>query len=183
MILSLFVDWNWYVTILCDSAQMELNLKRSRQLIILVVSLLLAACGTSSEISVVDAWARPALAGNNNAAYFQLFNGSNDADALLSIEGSVARAVEMHETMTMDIGADEMDGMVASSGMEMEALQMVPQERIELAQGETVVFEPGGLHVMLIELQQELLFGDEIELTFNFESGLSLIVITEIKDQ
>ena len=147
--------------------------------------LLLAACGSSNAVSVVDAWARPAAAGTNSAAYFQLFNGSDEADSLLSAESSVARVVEIHETMMMDMSehmgeGDEM-GDSDSTEMGVEAMQMVPQERVDIGEGETVVFEPGGLHIMMIDLQQELSVGDEIELTLNFESGLSLALTVEVK--
>lgn len=175
-------------------------MKSIRFAALLISLLVLAACGSSNTVSVVDAWARPAAASTNSAAYFQLFNGSDEADALLSAESSVARVVEIHETMMMDMSehmgeGDGMDmdehehdeghdhDMDESNGTEMgmEAMQMVPQERVDIGEGETVVFEPGGLHIMMIDLQQELAVGDEIELTLNFESGLSLALTVEVK--
>lgn len=160
-------------------------MKSFRFAVLLTLGLMLSACGSSNDVSVVDAWARPAAAGTNSAAYFQLFNGSDEADALLSAQSSVARVVEIHETMMMDMSEHmgEGDEMGDSEGTEMgmEAMQMVPQDRVDIGAGETVVFEPGGLHIMMIDLQQDLAVGDEIDLTLNFESGLSLALTVEVK--
>ncbi len=159
-------------------------MKGASVFILIAAAILLAACSsTGASVSVVDAWARPAEAGSNSAAYFQLFNNSDAADALLSAEATVARAVEIHETMAVEID-DEMDGMVDSAnenGMEMEAMVMVPQERVDLAAGETVIFQPGGLHVMMIDLNQALAVGDMFDLTLNFESGLIIQLEVEVK--
>ena len=159
-------------------------MKGASVFILIAAAILLAACSsTGASVSVVDAWARPAEAGSNSAAYFQLFNNSDAADAFLSAEATVARAVEIHETMAVEID-DEMDGMVDSAnenGMEMEAMVMVPQERVDLAAGETVIFQPGGLHVMMIDLNQALAVGDMFDLTLNFESGLIIQLEVEVK--
>jgi len=170
--------------IMCDVSQLGAVVKISRFALGLFLVFVLSACSDATGLSVVDAWARPTEAGKNSAVYFQLFNGGSADEALLSADSDVARAVEIHETMAVDMeGADELDSMVDSEngGMAMEALKMVLQERVDIFSGETVVFTPGGLHVMLIDLNEQLAVGDEFSMTLNFESGSSMLLTVEVK--
>lgn len=145
--------------------------------ILLVGALLLSACGGNGSVSVQDAWARPAAAGANAAVYFQLHNGSGQDDVLLGASSDSARAVELHESMVM--GTEDMEGMSESdqSGEDMEGMQMgdvmqmVPVESLTLGAGQDVVFEPGGYHVMLIDLPTALQEGDQINITLHFQQA------------
>jgi len=48
---------------------------------------------------------------------------------------------------------------------------MQQQESIPIPAGDSVELKPGGLHVMLIELRQDLKPGDELELILNFQNA------------
>ena len=50
---------------------------------------------------------------------------------------------------------------------------MKAQDRIELATGQKIVFEPGGYHIMLMNLTHPLAPGDTFELTLLFEKDYS----------
>ena len=113
------------------------------------------ACAT---MHVVGAWARPAAAGMpNSAAYGLLLNLTDADDTLVSANSDVAEAVELHQ-MLMGEG---------------DVMQMRPVEGgIPVPAGGTAQLQPGGLHVMLIGLTQELAMGAMMELTLTFaESG------------
>ena len=119
----------------------------------LVIVLLLSGCAApaAAGVEVQDAWMRPAVQGGNGAVYFAIH--SSAAEELVGVSSDVAEAVEMHESkMNEDV-------------MEMRQVQSVP-----LGAGEEVMFEPGGLHVMLVNLQRDLEAGDEIEITLHFNS-------------
>lgn len=119
----------------------------------LVIVLLLSGCAApaAAGVEVQDAWMRPAVQGGNGAVYFAIH--SSAAEELVGVSSDVAEAVEMHESkMNEDV-------------MEMRQVQSVP-----LGAGEEVMFEPGGLHVMLVNLQRDLKAGDEIEITLHFNS-------------
>ena len=122
--------------------------------LIWIAGLLLSSCAPPRAEGMVvhGAWARPAGQGANGAVYFRIENNSPQADALIGISSDVAEAVEMHES--------SMNGDV----MEMHQLRSVPLEA-----GVEVVFEPGGLHVMLVALKQDLQVGDEFEITLQFQ--------------
>ena len=126
-------------------------------LIVLITVVFVSGCGKSQEqtqadVSIQDAWARPANQGDNGAAFFTI--QSKGDDTLLSAESSVAQAVELHKT--------EMEG---------EVMKMMPQtEGVQIPSG-TTEFKPGGLHVMLINLKQKLVLGETFDLTLNFKNA------------
>lgn len=102
-----------------------------------------------------DAWARQGLAGGNSAAYFTIDNRSGQEDVLLSASSPAAKVVEVHMSMAGDGG---------TMGMQM-------QENVPVPARSQVEFTPGGLHLMLIDLTQDLKAGDTIELKLNFQTG------------
>jgi hypothetical protein len=126
---------------------------------------LISGCTASAAegVEVRDLWARPAAQGGNGAVYFVIH--SSKADELVAVTSDVAEAVEMHESM--------MSGDV----MEMHHLQSLP-----LAAGEDVVFEPGGLHIMLVNLKQDLKTGDEIEITLHFKNYQDIPLSVPVQD-
>ncbi len=64
-------------------------------------------------------------------------------------------------------------------------MQMRPAEPAELAvpAGGTLVMEPGGLHVMCIGLRSPLVEGEEIPITFEFESAGTVEVTVTVEDR
>lgn len=118
------------------------------------------------EMTVMEAWARPSpMSAGNGAVYMNLVNEGDSADALLTAESDVAEAVELHETT---MGEDEV-------------MHMQPVARIDVPAGGSASLEPGGKHVMLIGLKQELTPGQTITLTLNFEKSGPLIVEAEVR--
>lgn len=124
-----------------------------KRLFVIVLSgvLLLSACDTATGITVEDVWARPAAQGGNGAVYFLLQNHSAGSDELIDVSSDVAEAVEIHETT--------MEGDV----MQMQQLLSVPVKGKE-----SIEFAPGGLHVMLIGLKQDLKVGHHFQITLQF---------------
>lgn len=130
--------------------------------------LVISACGGSSgELTVQDAWARPASVGENGAAYFVIENGTAATDTLLSISSEIATAAEVHMSMGDDNGV---------MSMQMQASVPVPAR-------DKVEFKPGGLHVMLVSLTQDLKVGDTITFRLNFEKAGDLTVEAPVKEQ
>ena len=151
-------------------------LKNYLPLIALLVAAVMVAvqCGASPpatssdpQIKVKDPWARssPMVAGNG-AVYMQLMNEGDSDDILLSAETDVAEVVELHETK-----------------MEGEVMKMQPVSKIEVPAGGSTTLKPGGLHVMLINLKQELVPGEKITLTLNFEKSGPMTIEAEIREE
>ena len=129
--------------------------------------LLVSACGSSGTLTVRDAWARPASVGENGAAYFVIENGTAAGDTLLNVNSEIASASEVHMSMMMDSGVM--------------AMQM--QDSVPIPAGSKVEFKPGGLHVMLVGLTQDLKVGDTITLTLKFEKAGTVTSELPVKEQ
>lgn len=117
---------------------------------------MLAACGSDSgqtegSIEVTDAVVPFPPNPRQAAVYFTIENGSGTDDALVEASSTVAGTAVIHRSMT--------EGGMAS---------MDEQATVDVPAGETVTFEPGGLHVMLTELEGPLDVGDtfDVQLTF-----------------
>ena len=134
-------------------------------------ALVLAACGpgggASSAVapSVSGAWARPAAAGGQSAAYFTLSNPTGSADALISATSPAAGMAMVHET--------SVDGAGTAA--------MRPVGRVELAVGDTVEFKPGSYHLMLMGLTKDLAVGQTVELDLVFEHAGTVVVKAEVR--
>ena len=141
-------------------------MKRILIFVLLSVILLSACAPTAKDVEASDVWARTGMAGGNSAVYMMLVNGTSADDELLSASSDVAEAVELHESK---MGANG-------------EMQMIPQASILLAAGAQVEFKPGGLHVMLIGLKQELKIGDEFELTLHFKNHADITLKVIVKE-
>lgn len=132
--------------------------------ILAVVPLLSSCAAPAAEgVQVHDAWVRPAARGGNGAVYFGI--RSSAEDEIVGISSDAAEAVEMHES--------RMNGDV----MQMHQLQSLP-----LGAGEEVIFEPGGLHVMLVNLKQDLKTGDEIQIILHFKNYQDILLPVPVQD-
>lgn len=123
----------------------------------------LAACGQAEEAAPVetveDAWVRlSAVDGRPAAAYFDL-NGGEAGDTLLAIDSERVATIELHETV-----------------MEDGAMRMRPVMSVDIPAGETVSFEPGGMHGMLFGVDPEVTPGTSLTLNFRFDSGRDISI-------
>jgi hypothetical protein len=121
--------------------------------VVLGLALGLGSLARAGDLAVVDAWARATPPGAGvAAAYLTIDNAGGGADRLLGASSDAAGRVEVHETRR--------DG---------EVMRMRKAEPLDIPAGERVVFGPGGLHVMLMELKEPLHQGDTLSLTLRFE--------------
>mgnify|MGYP001047132558 CR=1 FL=1 len=130
-----------------------------------LLALVLSACGQKT-LSVEDAWARPGITGGTSAVYFVINNPTEAADTLLSASAPVSPNAEMHKSQMDENGAME---------MQMQASVPVPARS-------QVEFQPGGLHVMLINLPQDLKAGETISLTLTFQNAGAIELSVPVKE-
>lgn len=131
--------------------------------------LVVAACGDDDGgITVDGVWARtsPKVAANG-AAYMQITAAEADALVGAEVSSDIADHVEVHEVI--------MDG----DGM----MMMQETEKIDLPAGETVSLQPGGFHVMFIDLVEPFELGQTFDLTLMFESGEEIVVEVEVTEE
>lgn len=141
--------------------------------LVLIVVVLLGACTTlpqaandAAKITIVDPFARSSpMEGGTGGAFMKITNAGPAADRLASAAFAGAQTVELHET-------------VDDNGV----MKMRPHpEGWEVPGRGELVLEPGGKHVMLIGLKDELKADTEIELTLTFEKAGPITVKVPVK--
>lgn len=145
---------------------------RASRLVAVGLAMLVAiACNSTEHASnrvgpfiVEDAWARAADSGATGAVYLTLRNVDSLPASVASLSTPVAVAAELHETT-------QHDGMI----------HMVQRPAISIAPDSLLHMAPGGLHVMLIELKQELIAGDKVALTVELGDGRRVPVTAAVR--
>jgi periplasmic copper chaperone A len=113
--------------------------------------LVIAAQATLAQTTVKDAWVRGTVAQQKaTGAFMQLT--STQGGKLVSAQSPVAGVVEIHE-MAME-----------GTTMKMRAIP-----GLDLPAGKAVELKPGGYHVMLMDLKQQLKDGETVPVTLVVE--------------
>ena len=118
-----------------------------------------------SGIAIENAWARPGRENGVSAVYLDLLNGSTESDTLIELSAPVAGLVELHETF------DRGEGMM---GMRQIEEPVFPGR-------EVTVMKPGGLHIMLMQLNQPLNEGDEVTVTLTFAHAGEITITAPVR--
>jgi copper(I)-binding protein len=111
-----------------------------------------------SAITITGPSARASIP--NGAVYLTLTNQGEGDDTLLKVETDAAQAAELHETQ------------IDAEGV----MRMRPLDRLPLPAGAPVTLEPGGKHIMLLDLDEGIVQGDTIRLTLNFEKAGAITI-------
>lgn len=138
-------------------------MRPSRVVVMLTAAILAVGCQTSGDGLEITQARIGAPTGPNAGMYFTVTNGSGAPDRLVGAATGVAGAVEIHETT---LGEDGAMGMRPVTGID------VP------ADGE-VVLEPGGMHLMLLDVDR-LAEGDEVLVTLLWEVAGEMEVVAEV---
>ncbi len=126
--------------------------------LILLITFLLAfgvtGCGPGERtLSVESVWARPASAGANTAVYFLIKNPGSQPARLLAVQSEISGSSEIHQ----------------SSITGNQIARMEPRSFVDVPPRNEIRFEPGGLHVMLLDLERPIQEADRFDLTLTFE--------------
>lgn len=148
-------------------------------------------------LKVERAWSRPALVGGNGAVYLTMTNEGSAARTLVGAHSPVAEVVEIHETVLID--EDDHHGAQSDhdhhahhhdahhdhhhAGAGGGTFLMRHLDRLEILPKERVVFEPAGLHVMLINLTKTLAWDETFPLTLTFADGTEITVLVTVGDE
>ena len=159
----------------------------TRLALLAIAPLVLAACGGDDPITIEGQWARtsPAMA-SMGAAYMEVTSSEGDQLVGVSVPASIAARAEIHEMVPADMAMDDsMDESMDDGEMEMDMGAMVMQQimALDLPAGETVNLEPGGYHVMLIDLAEPLAEGDTFNVTLDFAEAVDLTVEVVVRTE
>jgi copper(I)-binding protein len=148
-----------------------------------VAALALAACGDDggAAVSVSGAWARATVAGQSNGAAYLTLRGTGTADALVGVhvDGDVAARTELHRTVTAG-GSGSSTSMGGTGGMG-GTMSMEPVARVSVPAHGTVELQPGGYHIMLLDLAKPLDAGSHFKLRLDFQVGPPQTVSVEVR--
>ncbi len=164
-----------------------------------VAATAVTGCGDDDSATTIDgAWARTSpMNADNGAAYFTISSDDDIRITSASVDASVAARVELHESVMADMAdGDDMDDHDGEDheghdhdaedheGHDMGGAMMMQQvDGIDVAAGESVALEPGGLHVMLLELPDPLEVGETFDLTLDLADGDPITVEIEVRDE
>lgn len=166
-------------------------------------SLALVACGGGDDgLSVTGAWARTSpMAADVGAGYMVIESPIDDELVGASVASDIAERTEVHEVVMADEMADEMSGEMGDDahggsdgdmsaemgdemGDEMNGGMMTMREvaSVMLPAGDSVVFEPGGYHLMFIGLTEPLEVGTTFDVELEFATAAPVTVTFEVRD-
>ncbi len=115
-------------------------------------------------LTIQNVWARSEDAGQNSAVYLEIVNRGEVDDQLIAAETDVAGVTEVHEVVSRD-----------------NVMRMQEVEQVEIPAGETVNLEPGGYHLMLFGLVDDLDAGDEFDVSLTFDRAGEITVTAEVR--
>lgn len=90
------------------------------------------------KIIIKNAWMRPAAETFNTAFYCTVINNGSTADTLFKVTADISDDVEIHETYKKG-----------------ELIGMRPVKDLVVAPHDTLLFKPGGYHIMLMNLKHK----------------------------
>lgn len=131
-------------------------------LLLLIIS---STATAADKLEVHDAWVREAPPSVSvMAAYLTLHNHSAKGYTLVNLTSPDFKRVEMHRT-------EQNDGMS----------KMVPVSQVMLSPKGKVSFQPGAMHIMLMNPKKHFKAGDKIQLTLFFTDESSMEVSLPVK--
>lgn len=134
----------------------------------LVAAIALSVClpvFAADNISAQGVWTRATPPGAaNSATYAQLYNNSSGLRTLVSVSTSAAKEVQLHTVLSED-------GLMK--------MREVPYIHIP-AEG-MVEFKPGGYHIMMLGIHEQLRDGESVDVELTFADGDTMTLTSEIK--
>jgi copper(I)-binding protein len=128
-----------------------------------VAALMLSGCASTPEVEFTGSWVKSSdmsVVGGMTAVFGTITNNTNEDITLVGGTVAEANVVEIHE--------------MAMSGGEM-VMQKI-EGGLVIPAGETAVLEPGGNHVMLMDLNTDIVAGDSISVTLDFDGAEDLTI-------
>ncbi|KQN65349.1 hypothetical protein ASF04_20860 [Duganella sp. Leaf61] len=114
---------------------------------------LLAAAPAWSQVTVDQPWVRGTVAAQKVTGAFMTLTAAKNS-RLVAVSSPVAGTVEVHEMKMVD-----------------DVMRMRQIPVLELPAGKPVALTPGGYHLMLFQLKQQLKDGDKVPLVLEIEDA------------
>lgn len=152
-----------------------------------------ASCGGGTdELVIENAWSRatPTMS-TSGVVYLDITAPEDDELVGVSVPAEVASEAQLHQTTAeadatgahddMDMGDEmEMDDDTETDSDMADAMVMTHVESLALPEGTTVSLEPGGYHIMLMDLTTALEVGESFDLTLDFANAEDEVVVVTV---
>jgi len=134
---------------------------------LIALSLLFAGnvVAADAHLMVMDPWIREAPPNTKMlACYFTIMNHSGKSAEIVGASSDKFEKIELHKSVNEDGVA-----------------KMIAQSSVEVGKHATVKFQPGGLHLMLINPKVQLKAGDKVDIALKLKSGDELKMTAVVK--
>jgi len=111
----------------------------------------LIAGAAHAQVTVTDPWIRATVPQQKATGFFVQLRSATDSK-LVAASSPITPVVEVHEMAMQD-----------------NVMKMRQIPAVELPAGKTVELKPGGYHVMLMDLKEQVKAGDTVPVTLVFE--------------
>lgn len=125
-----------------------------------------AAVTAGDSVTITDGWAKAEESGMS-AAFGVLENTGDEDVTVVSATSDASTSLELHETVENDSG--EMVMRPVDGGFTIPA-------------GSTFTLEPGGNHIMFMDLTAPLVAGQEVTVTLTFSDDSTMTFTVPVKD-
>jgi len=117
-------------------------------------------------VHVKGAWVRITIPGRPAAAYMNIHNMGEKQDKLVGVKTAAAKKAELHTHV-----------------MDSDVMQMRKVDSVDIPAKGMAEFKPGGHHIMLFGLAEELEKGDKVPLTLIFEQAGDVQITVVVQDK
>ncbi|MGB2692081.1 MAG: copper chaperone PCu(A)C [Thermodesulfobacteriota bacterium] len=117
------------------------------------------------NIVINDAWVREVPPGSSVSAVYMTIENKGVLDQLVSISSEIAETAELHTSKVDENGV---------ATMEMIKVLNLPSDS-------TVKLEPGGMHIMLIDLKESLVGKEAVNIKLVFDKAGIVVVEVPVK--
>lgn len=117
------------------------------------------------DITIKEPWARATVGAGAGAAFLSIDNAGSAPDRLVGASSPVSRITELHTHVR--------DG---------EVMRMREVEAIEVPAKATTTLQPGGLHIMFMQLSEPLVAGGSFPLSLRFAEAGEVTVTVQVRD-
>jgi hypothetical protein len=135
-------------------------------LLLFVSAALNCSLSAQSKIEIKKAWLRPAAKEMNTALFFEIINNGDKPDTLVEASSKISDDVMIHESYKK--GKDMM-------GMRMLGFVAVPPKSV-------MMFKPKSLHVMIMEVKEEVKIGQRKEISLVFKRAGTIKIKATVRD-
>jgi len=125
-----------------------------KKLALISLALSMSFAAIAADVSISDATVRGMPPGQKiTAAFMTVTNSGETSCDIVAVETSVAERAELHTHLH-------------ENGM----MKMRQVGKVEVPAGETVLFKPGSLHIMMFGLQRDLVEDETVSLIIDFSN-------------